>query len=221
MIRNATLAFVALFAAASPTAAQRRPVAELDVAGVRLGASLSEVRSALLNGGYRITSIAEVQSFEQDVRREAARRRGRQLPWPRSEGVSSIVGAGPRREWLQVEFAQTRAGSEVRSVTVQVPAETMTAEAFRQQVLTKYGRPDRTRHQGSGMEWCSPEVLQVCGVSFVPNGPRDDDHPKLTAGGIGGFRLALRAGRLADAAVTRDREAAVERLAPKTDSAAF
>ena len=129
---------------------------------------------------------------------------------------------GPHQEYAQVSFAQTAAGSKVASVAVRIPEEAMTTPAFQAQVTAKYGRPDAVQDQGITMSWCSPEVLRTCGLIYNPDGKQANAYPLLIAtSGNGGGALTLEAGTEAEHQLARDREAAVERLAPKTDKAAF
>lgn len=120
-----------------------------------------------------------------------------------------------------VQFHQRAGGSRVSEVTVQVPPEAMTAEAFRDQVAAKYGKPHAVRDQGLTSYWCSPEVARVCGVTYVPEGPLGEAYPMLTARTGIGSSLRLSAGSEAEKVARRERDVAVERLAPKTDRAAF
>ena len=221
MTRSTVLAMLAVVATPSVVVGQGRFVTEMDVAGVRLGATPVEVRTALLRAGYRIISDSSTQSFEQSVRREAARRRSRLLPLEKAAGTSSITGSGPHREYADVSFEQVPSGSKVHAVTVQIPPEAMTTEAFQRQVLAKYGTPDSRRNAGTSMYWCSPEALRACGKLFRVDDVSDDAYPMLTAGGTGGYSLRLRSGELAYKQVGRDHEAAVLKLVPKTGNGAF
>jgi hypothetical protein len=193
-----------------------------DVAGVKLGMSPDEAKASLARASYKVTGISDVQSFDQEVRSEAARRKGRSLPSARDVGVYRIAATGPHQEYMEVHFLQQPAGSRVSGVTVEIPTTAITSDAFWRQVTTKYGAPG-ARKQGVEMFWCSMEVGANCGRSYVASGPMDTEYPLLAATGNanGGGGLRLQVGQRAYDAQRAAREAATVRLAPKTDSAAF
>lgn len=205
-------------------AGRHRSVTDFDVAGVRLGASPAEVRAAMARAGYRITSAGEAQSFEQDVAIEVARRRSQRIVVAKSAGTHNLIATGPHQESLIVEFMQAPGGSAASNIALSVPAEAMARGAFGAQLLAKYGTPDSSRANGSELSWCSPETMANCGRAYAPSGPLENQHPLLTAtvdpyGGGGGLRLQV--GETAFPALMAAKEAAVERLVPRTDRAAF
>ena len=100
----------------------------------------------------------------------------------------------------------------------------MTGDALRRQLLDKYGRPDSSRSGGSELHWCSPETVANCGLSYSTSGPLDDQQPLLSAGVNpygGGGSLRLQIGETAFPRLAGEKEAAVEKLVPKTNRAAF
>ena len=202
----------------SAAQAQHRPVPMLDVAGVRLGATPTEASTALRAAGYKVDTWA-TPSFEQAVTREAARRRAASLPWTKDAGVAKLIGDGPRLEHAEVRFLQTAAGPKVVEVTVLVPATSITAAAAKAQLIGKYGQPDAIRGLGSELNWCSAEVMKVCGVTLVLDGPQPNAYPILEATARDGMFIALRQGQLAEREAERAQEAAIERLTPKTKAA--
>jgi hypothetical protein len=220
--------YTAMTALALSTGAQAQRAATaprpltFDVAGVKLGMSPDEAKASLARLSYKVTRISEVPSFDQEVRAEAARRQGRSLPNMRDAGVSRITAIGPHQEYIEVHFLQQPDGSRVGGVTVDVPTTAITREAFWRQVEAKYGAAG-ARRQSVEMSWCSVEVGDNCGRSYVASGPMETDYPLLTASSyaVGGGRLWLQAGQRAHDAQAAIKEAATVRLAPKTDKAAF
>lgn len=193
-----------------------------DVAGVKLEASPDEVKTALKRAGYVIDYVGGAETLEQQARFEADRRLGRKPQFPKNAGVSSINAHGPHQEQAIVGFIQQPSGSAVSSVAIEVPASAMSPDAFKNQVLAKYGKPDASQFQGSQMTWCAAEVRAVCGRSFVASGHLDTDYPSLRASsGANGGNINLAIGQLAFDQADRDKEAAIERLAPKTSQGAF
>ena len=206
------------------TAGRHRPVTEFDVAGIWLRATPAEVRAAMVRAGYRITYTGDTASFEQQVAAEAAQRRGVRPPDTRAAGTNNMIATGPHQENLIVEFMQAPTGSQASNVSLRVPEEAMTGDALRRQLLDKYGRPDSSRSGGSELHWCSPETVANCGMTIATSGPLDDQQPLLSAavnpyGGGGSLRLQI--GETAFPRLAAEKEAAVERLVPKTNRAAF
>jgi len=220
---------IALFVAGShaPAQTQERPapaagLMSFDVAGVKLEASPDEVRAALKRAGYVIDYVGETETLEQQARFEADRRLGRKPQFTKSAGVASINAHGPHQEQAIIGFIQQPKGSAVSSVAIQVPASAMSSDAFKSQVLAKYGKPDASQFQGSHLTWCAAEVRAVCGRSFVAAGHLDTDYPSLRiSSGANGGNIDLAIGQLAFDQAARDKEAAIERLAPKTAQGAF
>src|SRR5690242_168330 len=223
-----TLPVIALAMAASPwsAVAQQHLVAgggpmSFDVAGVRLGASPDDVKAAPKRAGYVVTYVATEQTLQQQAQFEADRRLGRSVRWPKEAGMDTIHASGPHQESAIVDFIQHPGGSAVSSVTVQVPGSAMTGDALRAQAMAKYGKPDASHSQGTEMVWCAADALAVCGKSFVPSGHYDTDYPKLSIGtGANGGTIDLKIGQFALDQAKKDKDAAVERLAPKTSQAA-
>jgi len=203
------------------TSSRSGPMA-FDVAGVKLGASPAEVKAALQRAGYVIDYLGTAKTLEQETRFEAGQRLGRKPQWPKDAGVSNIESHGPHQESASIHFIQQPGGSAVSSITVHVPGSAMSQGAFRSQVLAKYGKPDASHFQGAEMVWCAAEAHAVCGRSFVASGHLDTDYPKLSVGsGANGGNIDLQIGQLAFDQADRDKEAAIERLAPKTLHGAF
>lgn len=219
--RSMLLAGIVL-ATAAP--AQRPAVGPpgMDVAGVRLRMTPAEAKTALATAGYRMQEPSMVDSFQQKVRREADARLGRPMAYPKSAGMSAIVAFGPKQERAEVIFAQTPAGSVVGGVTVDVPQTSITSLDFVAQAKAKYGSPGRIRFAGAEMTWCMPEVGTNCGLPFVASGPEPADYPQLeTSSYRSGGRIRLTSGNRWHSDLDRQREAAVEALAPKARTVAF
>jgi hypothetical protein len=219
MMMRATIAVFA-FTATSPALAQQNSVANFDIAGVTLGATPAEARAALVKAGYRVTSTVETESFEQAVAREAAFRLGKPPSRSRPAGISNIIASAPHQEAIAITFFQRPAGSRVVAVHLKIPTETMTSGALKAQVVAKYGKPTVMREGGMALYWCSPQVARVCSLPVLVNAPRDDSQPRLFVR-VSEGTLRLTAGTEAEAAAAGERNAAIERLAPKTEKAAF
>ncbi|WP_380941723.1 hypothetical protein [Sphingomonas floccifaciens] len=129
--------------------------ATMDIAGVKLGMSPAEARSALARAGYMVERIDETQDFEQQVVSEAnVRLKGVGLMRSKPRGVSKIVAHGPGREYLAIDFAQWPAGSLVAVVYLTVPQDRQASEAFRTQVAAKYGKAT-LQPGGYEPKWCT------------------------------------------------------------------
>ena len=118
-----------------------------------------------------------------------------------------------------MDMIQTPSGPIVSAVGFEVPQEAMTRDAFRAQVLSKYGNPRRIVMGDEG-KWCSPEVMDFCGQALPSAGRYDSDYPMLTTS-LMGRSLHLTIGEDEFRRLDRAREAAVVALAPKTARAAF
>ena len=230
MVAVAACTSAASLAAAQEPRAHTTSVAELrgpttaEVAGIRLHASPSEVITALAKAGYRITTDTQTNSFDQGVRAEAARRRGLPPTFPKQAGTGKMMATGPNQEYLEAEFMQTAAGSQVSSVSASVPDTAISAADFRRQLRSKYGEPDNIRLQGAEMSWCSPETMRNCGTMIAVSGPLDDQYPSVKASAYdsGGNRtVRLYVGESAFAALATAKEEAVRRLAPPVARASF
>lgn len=198
------------------------PVMSYDIAGVRLGEPAAEVRSALVRAGYRIVPPVvdyRPQSFEQIVRQEADRRLGRVARMAPGTGADGLEAYGPHREHVLVDMVEWPGGSLVARVRLGIPPESMAHDAFRDQVLAKYGRPSVIKMGDEGT-WCSPETTRSCGLAVVTSGPEVSDFPNLTTS-INGRSLTLAIGEDAFRRLGRAKEVAVEALAPKTTRGAF
>ncbi|MFD1788480.1 hypothetical protein ACFSC3_12960 [Sphingomonas floccifaciens] len=166
-------------AATSPvqaSAAMERPdlprtgPATMDVAGVKLGMSAAEARSALARAGYVVERADETQDFEQEVASEVnVRLKGVGLLRGKSRGVSKIVAHGPGREYLTIDFAQWPAGSLAAVVYLSVPQDRQPSEAFRAQVAARYGKATL---QPGGYEprWCTAGDAD-CSIMSSPSLP--------------------------------------------------
>lgn len=175
----ATLALTLLAAAFAPaqTTMQQRPElpatgpAGMDVAGVKLGMSPDQVRTALARAGYRIDRTGETPDFDQEVSAEADfRLKGVGRMDGRARGVSRIAAAGPGRELLTIDFAQWPAGSVAAVIALSVPEERQTAAAFRQQVVARYGRATLLPNSDEP-KWCTAGDRQCTpmGAPALPN----------------------------------------------------
>jgi hypothetical protein len=177
MVMHVLMALTA--AATSPvqaSAALERPdlprtgPATMDIAGVKLGMSAAEARSALARAGYVVERTDETQDFEQEVASEVnVRLKGVGLLRSKPRGVSKIVAHGPGREYLTIDFAQWPAGSMAAVVYLSVPQERQPAEAFRAQVVARYGKAT-LQPAGHEPRWCTTGDVE-CSIMSSPSLP--------------------------------------------------
>ena len=193
-----------------------------DVAGVRLQASPAGVRAALARADYRIDTVTQEATFDQQVSAEAASRGGRPGGSAAQAGVGMLIATGPHQEHVEVRFMQTPAGSQVSDVSLRVPATVMAADAFRAELVNRYGPPDAAHHDGAELSWCSPETLTNCGRQIVVSGPLDNLYPLLFASAYGATDdriVHLEIGETALRDLAAAKEQAVRRLVPPMNGA--
>lgn len=196
----------------------------LDVAGVRLGMTPDQARTALTRAGYRIAETIDYgPSFASRVRAEAERRRtGSYGSASMADRVlTALEATGPNRESISVRLTAVPGGSSVvTGVRLIVPAEVMDGAALLRQAVAKYGPPDGSRDGRLTLGWCSVPVKSVC-ASILPFQIRYGSLPNLIASAIIQNSITLSEGT--DRGRDREREftAAVERAAPKTGRVAF
>ena len=139
--------------------------------------------------------------------------------WRNGHRSINSMRLGRTGESVHVDMMQTPAGSIVSHVAFHVSQESMTRDAFKAQVLGKYGNPQRIVAGDDG-KWCSPEAAAFCGQALPSGGRYDSDYPMLTTS-LMGRALDLTIGEDESRRIDRAGEAAVEALAPKTAHAAF
>jgi hypothetical protein len=137
-------------------APMRPPVAvgQLDIAGVKLGMTPEQVRPALVRAGFMPrASDPDQDSWEGRIAAEVAKRR----PGTRSTATKVpmfTMARGPRGEHVEVWYYSSPSGAAASSIKFEIPADQMTAAAFYNGVLEKYGRPT-VRPFGKDMLYCS------------------------------------------------------------------
>lgn len=195
--------------------------AKFDVAGIRLGDTPQQVKTALMQAGYKITEVREAQSFSQRVTAEIANRKGKTLPSLKDAAVSVIIASGPHQERADVQFLQLAGGDSVSRVSIAIPGTSMTEAAMQKQLATKYGKPDAIMDQGLTWHWCAPQAVKICGMLYT-GGDLDTVWPTLRGStAMGENSITLEAGTDAERQQKRAFDAAVLSGAPKTDKAAF
>lgn len=193
-------------------AGSRDPMS-LDMAGVRLGMPIAQVRSALA-AGWRCRSEPGAPTFAQKVEDEVRKRRtGSSGRWGGGQGVSSERCVGPGGEELAIRYAQVEGGAIVDYFTLNLSHDRFEADGVIRGLLAKFGRPTRFLAQGGG-QWCVPGVR--CAGTLLSEGPTvmvSDAGTAVIAEGERGSRAEE-----ADQAAVM---AAADRSAPKKSSAAF
>ncbi len=220
-MRNRSLMMTAAICLLAAVPASAADPATMEVAGIRLGASPSQVKDALRRVGYRVTETREAEAFDQRLAREVATRKGTRAMHTPYAGVGTIIATGPHQEKAEVGFAQTAGGSIVSRIKVEIAGTTMTATAFREQLIARYGKPDAVRGQGLTLSWCSAPAVKICGATYT-GGELDTALPKLLAELAYGTNIVtLDEGAEAERRRSQAFEAAIVRQAPRTDKAAF
>lgn len=162
-IRTGVIAAAILLAACgnddSAAAGQARSMQErrLDVAGVRPGASASEVTAVLERAGWRTESFPG-KDWAAEVAYEAARQRDKMMLDQPRRGVETIRAEKGDEEMI-VEFAAVPAGSVVRLIRYSAPLAGRTSEQVRAQMAQRYGQPTKQSKVGAAtlsMTWCTP-----------------------------------------------------------------
>lgn len=184
----------------------------LDVAGIRLGMPIGQVRTALAAASYACRPFGNEADFASRVAAEVKSRTGARGPVPYTTGTMQFDCRGPNGEGLTVTFAQVRTGSIVDGYALSIDGRTVDLPALRRQLTAKYGRPKvGTELRGS---WC--DAGYRCGDGMVfSEGPTViiDTSTAVTINGTRGTR----AERADDAAVMAE----ADRLVPKKTGAAF
>ncbi|MEO7178770.1 MAG: hypothetical protein ABIW83_07990 [Allosphingosinicella sp.] len=129
-------------------------VADLDIAGIKLGMTPEQVRPALVRAGFTPrASDPDQDSWEARIAAEVAKRRLGTRSAARKVPMFTMA-SGPRGEHLETWYYAGPSGATASSIKFQIPANQMTGAAFYQGVLEKYGPP--THHgYGKDMLYCS------------------------------------------------------------------
>jgi hypothetical protein len=192
--------------------ASRRPLT-LDVAGVRLGMPVAQVRSALATA-WKCRFQPGETTFRQKVEDEVRKRRtGSSGRWGGGEGVSSESCVGPGGEELVVRYAEVEGGAVVDGFTLTLSRDRFRNEEVMRGLLAKFGRPTRPLADGGGY-WCAPG--DRCSGILLSEGPIVQVVDAVTAVVVEGARGSC--ARDADQAAVM---AAADRQAPKSSNAAF
>ncbi len=184
----------------------------IDVAGVRLGMPIEQVRTALAAASYACRPFGNEADFATRVAAEVKSRTGARGRAPYATGTMQLDCKGPSGEGLTVTFAQVRTGSVVDGYGLSIDGRTVDLPALRRQLATKYGRP--TVGTGLRGSWC--DAGYRCGDGMVFSEGPTVIIDTSTAVAINATR-GTRAEKADDAAVM----AAADRLVPKKTRAAF
>lgn len=215
----ATTSAVAADRPGTPTAL--RPVGgnstAYDIAGVRLGMTPEEARTAAGSAGYVISRTPMSKSFEQLVLTKLRERK------PTTAYVSSAQEKTPREMWakgragetLWLRFAPTQAGPRLMFAKLSIDERRVTKVKFGEQVVAKYGTPSANYPGNVARFWCATGVSR-CGADWV-----GADYPYLKHDyGASGPSLTLTDENRSSRAIENAVDAEVERRAPR-GSASF
>lgn len=213
-----TIAVLLAAAMPMPPVAPIKPAAtgmsplRMDVAGVRLGMPIEQVRTALASASYACKPFGNEADFAARVAAEVKDRTRARGPVPYTSGTMQFDCRGPNGEGLTIHFAQVQSGSIVDDFSLRIDGRTVDLPALRRQLAAKFGRPMvGTELRGS---WC--DAGYRCGESIVfSEGPTViiDTSDAVTINATRGTR----AEEADNAAVM----AAADRLVPKKARAAF
>lgn len=185
---------------------------QIDVAGVRLGMPIEQVRSALKAASYACKPFGNEADFAARVATEVKSRTGARGEVPYTTGTMQLDCTGPNREGLRVTFAQAETGSVVDGYGLRIDGRTVDLPELRRQLTARYGRPMvGTDMHGS---WC--DAGYRCGDGMVFSKGPTVIIDTTTAVAIDATR-GTRADEADDAAIM----AAADRLVPKKTRAAF
>lgn len=184
----------------------------IDVAGVRLGMRIEQVRTALAAASYACRPFGNEADFAARVAREVKSRTGARGEVPYTTGTMQLDCKGPNGEGLTVTFAQAQTGSVVDGYGLNIDGRTVDLPALRRQLAAKYGRPKvGTELRGS---WC--DVGYPCGESMVFS-----EGPTVIIDTTTSVSINATCGTRADKADDAAVMAAADRLVPKKTRAAF
>jgi hypothetical protein len=140
-------------------------VAELDIAGVRLGMTPEQVRAALVRAGFTPRATDPDQdSWDTRIAQEVAKRRPDTRAAARKVPMFTMA-SGPRGEHLEIWYSAGPSGARASTIKFEISAEQMTAAAFYRGVFEKYG-PPTTRGFSKDLLYCSPgEAAASCASS--------------------------------------------------------
>ncbi|MBP2513817.1 hypothetical protein [Sphingomonas sp. PvP018] len=214
---KSTIATIIAAVTMTPSAQAQTPRAGLsplriDVAGVRLGMPIEQVRTALATASYACRPFGNEADFAARVAREVKSRTGARGEVPYTTGTMQLDCRGPNGEGLTVTFAQTQAGSVVDGYGLAIDGRTIDLPALRRQLTSKYGRPT----VGTGMRgsWC--DAGYRCGDGMVFS-----EGPTVIIDTTTSVSINATRGGRADKADDASVMAAADRLVPKKTRAAF
>ncbi len=120
--------------AQAPKAATQR---DLSIAGAKTGMNPTQISAVLEKGGYRLVERTRGVSWDATVR--ATLEGLKAAPAERDAINSERYVRGEER--VQVDYAQTPAGPSAASISYSIPTGAIATEAFRAQLIGRYGRP--------------------------------------------------------------------------------
>lgn len=205
---------------ASPLRPSARDVRAFDVAGVRLGMTLEEARTALVKAGFQVRESAlSEDSWEQRIRDEVERRQGARDTRPRLRHPYALQATGSRQQKVTVGIGAGPEGARVSSVEYSIPRDQIAIEDFNANVVGKYGPPHVKGGYENEMHWCTVKE-QRCALSTSLRYPNLSVRSALLPPNT--HQIKLRGNdRDEDARLKAAFAAEVERRAPKTRDTAF
>lgn len=126
-----------------------------DIAGVRIGMSPTEARTALVERGYTV-GADNTDTMGYTYRLETAlRERNPKHPNPSSiSRVRAFTASGTSGEQMVVEFHDTSFGAQVRQASLTIGKGRTETQGVRAQVMAKYGQPTVARDSLGSAFWC-------------------------------------------------------------------
>lgn len=184
--------------------------AHLDVAGVKLGMTPEEARSALSSNGFSVGSDSMAESWNARVASEA----GKFINTPKdnTRAVYATQAEGPESQKVEVIYEITALGSRASKIEYSRPG---AQGSIINQVREKYGEP--TNLSMSTMHYCVEKNGCPNSIFSKANGPSIEIYSSYS----GRSSVTLTQGTFADFRWKQDFDAAVKRVAPNYGKAIF
>lgn len=116
----------------------------MSIAGLKLGMSIAQAQSVLQRSGFTITESSKEYSFAMRVLPDLSA----SLPMD----VRSISANGRNQQSVQIKFASLPEGAIIDRVEFTIADDTMTKEAFLDQLRNRYGEADLA--ESDDLVWC-------------------------------------------------------------------
>lgn len=146
-------------------------LAKYDIAGVRLGMTPDQARSALLTAGYTFDEKTSQQfecGWDCALEKLVAQR---QLRSPRTFSTKVVrwLGMqGPRGQFVEVSFSPTDRGQVATTVRYAIPISQISDQDFQRQMISKFGNPS-INENARIMAYCVPVEPHCYNRSDIKN----------------------------------------------------